>query len=324
MIELVHVVRSGYRESRHRGSIVVTGPAPASAGAVDDPVFARSSLKPLQAVAMVEAGFPGRDASLALACASHDGEPMHVDGARATLAAAGLSEEALRCPPALPDSEPAMLAWVRAGGHEAPICHNCSGKHSAMVATCVANGWPVADYLDPSHPLQQAIRARIETLAGPVSGVAVDGCGAPAFSVTLRGLAAAFATLASASAGAPALVAAAMRAHPQLLAGTQRAGSELMASIPGLIAKEGAEGVWAAALPDGRAFASKIDDGGGRALPPVLAAVLRSWGFENPAVEKWMRPPVLGGGQPVGELHPAPDLTALLLRATENGAEISS
>ena len=192
MIELVHVVRNGYVESRHRGSIVVLDPAgvDVSAGVVDEPVFARSSLKPLQAVAMVEAGFPGRDGSLALACASHDGEPMHVEGARATLAAAGLGEDALRCPPALPQSETAMLAWVRAGGGPAAICHNCSGKHSAMVSTCVAAGWPVGDYVEPGHPLQQAIRARIATLAGPVSAVAVDGCGAPAFAVTLRGLAA--------------------------------------------------------------------------------------------------------------------------------------
>ncbi len=103
---------------------------------------------------------------------------------------------------------------MRAGGGPAAICHNCSGKHAAMVATCVAAGWPVADYVDADHPLQVAVRARIETLAGPVTAVAVDGCGAPAFAVSLRGLAQAFATLAGASAGTPALVAGAMRAHP--------------------------------------------------------------------------------------------------------------
>ncbi len=312
MIELVHVVRNDFLESRHEGSIVVLGETTTAAGEVDAPVFPRSSLKPLQAVAMVEAGFPGRDASLALACASHDGEPMHVTGARATLSAAGLTEDVLRCPPALPDSQAALLEWVHAGGAPASICHNCSGKHSAMVATCAANGWPVGDYVDPAHPLQQAIRARIETLAGPVSAVAVDGCGAPAFAVTLRGLARAFASLATAADGAPALAAAAMRDHPQLIGGTQRAVSQLMAAVPGLIAKEGAEGVWAAALPDGRAFASKLSDGGARALPPVLATVLRHWGFENATIAKWAAPPVLGGGVPVGEVRPAPDLTALL------------
>lgn len=314
MIELVHAVRNGYVESHHRGSIVVLAPGRAdrAAGPVDDPVFARSSLKPLQAVALIEAGFPGRAESLALACASHDGEPMHVEGARATLAAARLDESMLRCPPALPASEPALLAWVRGGGGPAPICHNCSGKHSAMLSTCVVAGWPVADYVDPAHPLQQAIRARIASLAGPVSGVAVDGCGAPAFAVPLRGLAQAFAALAAASAGAPGLVAEAMCAHPQLIGGTVRAVSELMAAVPGLLAKEGAEGVWAAALPDGRAFAAKLADGGGRALPPILAAVLGSWGFDHPVIDKWAQPPVLGGGRPVGELRPAPDLVRLL------------
>ncbi len=314
MIELVHAVRNGYLESRHRGSIVVlTGEGDdRAAGPVDEAVFARSSLKPLQAVAMVEAGFPGRDASLALACASHDGELLHVSGARATLAAAGADETALRCPPALPDAPDALLEWVRAGGGPAAICHNCSGKHAAMVATCVAAGWPVADYVAVDHPLQLAVRARIETLAGPVTAVAVDGCGAPAFAVSLRGLAQAFATLTGAVEGTPAVVAAAMRAHPRLIGGTARAVSELMAAVPGLVAKEGAEGVWAAALPDGRAFASKLEDGSGRALPPILAAVLRSWGFGHPAIEKWAAPPVLGGGVPVGALQPAPSLTALL------------
>jgi L-asparaginase II len=312
VIELVHVVRNGFLESQHEGSIVVLDDATLAGGDVDAPVFPRSSLKPLQAVAMVEAGFAGRGASLALACASHDAEAMHVSGARATLAAAGLSEDALRCPPALPDSDPAMVEWVRGGGELASICHNCSGKHAAMVATCVANGWPVADYVDPAHPLQQAIRGRVETLAGPISAVAVDGCGAPAFAVTLRGLAQAFATLAVAADGAPALAAAAMRDHPQLIGGTQRAVSQLIAAVPGLIAKEGAEGVWAAALPDGRAFASKLSDGGMRALPPVLATVLRHWGFENATIAKWAAPSVLGGGRPVGAVVPAPSLLALL------------
>jgi L-asparaginase II len=314
MSALVRAVRNGFVESVHHGSLVLLSPdGPAVAvGAVDEPVFPRSSLKPLQAVAMVEAGFPGRDASLALACASHDGETMHIAGARATLAAAGQDEAALRCPPDLPGERAALLEWVRGGGGPAPICHNCSGKHAAMVATCAAAGWPVADYVDAAHPLQQAIRARIESLAGPVSGVAVDGCGAPAFAVSLRGLAGAFAALASATDGVPALVADAMRAHPALIGGSERAGSQLMAAVPGLIAKEGAEGVWAAALPDGRAFAAKLADGGQRALPPLLAAALRYWGVSNETVERWTHVPVLGGGRPVGELTWTPELAALL------------
>jgi L-asparaginase II len=311
---LIDAVRNGYVESRHRGSFVLLSPSgPAVvAGSVDDPVFPRSSLKPLQAVAMLEAGFAGRDASLALACASHDGEPVHVAGARATLAAAGLDESALRCPPDLPGARDALVEWVGGGGVPAAICHNCSGKHAAMVATCVSAGWPVDGYVEASHPLQQAVRTRLSALAGPVSGVAVDGCGAPAFSVTLRDLASAFASLAGASSGAPALVAAAMRSYPLLLGGSGRAVSALGAAVPGLICKEGAEGVWAAALPDGRAFAAKLADGGMRALPPLLTAALRYWGFDGPEIARWTSVDVLGGGRPVGSVTWSPDLRTLL------------
>ncbi|HEY2296259.1 MAG TPA: asparaginase [Jatrophihabitans sp.] len=311
---LVEAGRNGYVESRHRGSFVLLSPSgvDVAVGSVDEPMFPRSSLKPLQAVAMVEAGFPGRDESLALACASHDGEAVHVSGARATLAAAGLDEAVLRCPPDLPGSREALLAWVGGGCGPAAICHNCSGKHAAMVSTCASAGWPVDSYVDPSHPLQQAIRARLESLAGPVTGVAVDGCGAPAFSVTLHGLASAFASLATASSGAPALVVGAMREFPVLLGGSERAVSALGAAVPGLICKEGAEGVWAAALPDGRAFAAKLADGGARALPPLLTAALRYWGCDGPVIERWTSADVLGGGRPVGSVTWSPELRALL------------
>ena len=311
---LIEAVRNGYVESRHRGSIVLLAPSgvEVAAGEVDVAVFPRSSLKPLQAVAMVEAGFAGRDESLALACASHDGEPMHVSLARATLAGAGLDEAVLRCPPDLPGSREALLAWVGGGGRPAAICHNCSGKHSAMVATCASAGWPVEGYVDPSHPLQQAVRTRLGSLAGPVSGVAVDGCGAPAFSVTLRGLASAFAALATATTGAPALVASAMRRFPLLLGGSARAVSALGAAVPGLICKEGAEGVWAAALPDGRAFAAKLADGSARALPPLLTAALRYWGCDGPVIEQWTSVDVLGGGRAVGAVTWSPQLRELL------------
>ena len=159
MTYLIDVVRNGYVESRHAGSLVLldgSGRVEFSAGVVGMSVFPRSSLKPLQAVAMVEAGFAGRDASLALAAASHDGEDVHIAGARATLAAAGLDETALQCPPDLPSGRDALLAWVGAGGRAARICHNCSGKHAAMVATCVAADWPVDTYRAPGHPLQLA------------------------------------------------------------------------------------------------------------------------------------------------------------------------
>ncbi|HZZ97955.1 MAG TPA: asparaginase [Jatrophihabitantaceae bacterium] len=315
-MRLLDTVRNGYVESWHDGSFVLldrAGDVAVSSGPVDEPVFPRSSLKPLQAVTLLECGFAGRDGSLALASASHDGEDVHITGARATLAAAGLDESALQCPPDLPSGREALLAWVGSGGRPARICHNCSGKHAAMLATCVAARWPIDTYRSPDHPLQQAIRARIATLCSePVRGVAIDGCGAPAFAVSLLGLARAFAVLAAAPSGVAREVADAMRTFPRLIGGTGRAVTELTAAVPGLVCKEGAEGVWAAALPDGRAFAAKIDDGGMRALPPLLAAALQHWGVNNEVVARWAAVPVLGGGAPVGAITWSADLQALL------------
>jgi L-asparaginase II len=262
-------------------------------------------MKPLQAVAMLRAGLDLPEKLLALACASHSGESVHVDLCRAILAGAGLGEAALDCPPALPYGEAAAAAVLRAGGGPTRSRHNCSGKHAAMVATCAARGWAVDGYLDPEHELQQAIRAGIETLTGePVAAVAVDGCGAPQFAFGLSGLARAFAHLATAPAGTPERRAAtAMRAHPVVIGGTGRDVSELMAAVPGLVAKEGAEGVYAAALPDGRAMAVKVEDGAMRPLPVLLAGVLRRWGQDGEAIARWSAPPILGGGRQVGEIR---------------------
>lgn len=311
---LVEVVREGYVESEHRGSVIVLNPdAVIVAGNVDGQIFPRSSLKPLQAVAMLENGFVGRGPSLAISVASHDGEPMHLAAARAILADVGLTEDALQCPAALPAVETALIEWVHADGAAATICHNCSGKHAAMLATCVAAGWPTATYLDPQHPLQVAIVDAIEALTRvPVSATVVDGCGAPAHAVTLRGIATAFATLATAASGPAAMVAAAMRRYPELIGGSTHVASLAMQAVPGLICKNGAEGVWAAALPDGRAFAAKIDDGSGRALPALLGAVLTHWGFSEGADAEWANVSVLGGGAAVGAVRPSAALRTLL------------
>lgn len=314
---LLDVRRNGFCESRHRGRLVLldgSGQVTVAAGDVEAPILPRSSLKPFQAAAMCASGFPGDEAALALAAASHEGEPVHVDGARAVLRSAGLTEVALGCPPALPAEADALGRWLGSGLGPASICHNCSGKHAAMVATCMANGWDVASYLDPAHPLQVAVRASIERASGErVAVVTVDGCGAPAFGISLLGLARAFAALATAPAESPlGRVATAMRAHPHLIGGTRRAVTELTAGVPGLVCKDGAEGVWGAALPDGRAFAVKIADGGARGLGPVLAAALRHWGHNRPAVQRWSEVAVLGGGVPVGGITWSPELRALL------------
>ena len=311
---LVEVVRGSKVESRHRGQLVLLGDTGArTTGDVDAEVFPRSALKPLQAVAMLDNGFAGRGPSLAIAVASHDGEPMHIDAVADSLATSGLEESALRCPPALPATEPAMIAWLRSGRAQAPICHNCSGKHAAMLGTCVANGWDREAYLDPGHPLQLAACEHIASLSGvPVTSTLVDGCGAPAFAITLRGLARSFATLATATSGPNAMVAAAMRRHPELIGGTTNAASLAMRGVPGLICKNGAEGVWAAALPDGRAFAAKLEDGSARALPALLAAVLGYWGAPPQALRPWGEVEVLGGGSVVGALRPSSELMTLL------------
>jgi L-asparaginase II len=314
---LLEASRGPLVESRHRGTLVLLdagGSVQVALGDVDGVVFPRSSLKPLQATAMVAAGWAGTSASVALAAASHDGEEMHLLGVRETLRGAGLTPDALGCPADVPMGRAAMLAWVGAGHGPERVCHNCSGKHAGMVATCAAAGWPVDSYRELAHPLQQAIVARIGDVCGtPVVASSVDGCGAPAHALPLIALARGFARIATAPAGtAEGRVAAAMRAYPELVGGTGRAVTELMAGVPGLVAKDGAEGVWGAALPDGRAFAVKVADGASRALPPLLAAALRVWGFDGPAVRRWSAVPVLGGGEPVGTLTWSPDLRAAL------------
>jgi L-asparaginase II len=182
---------------------------------------------------------------------------------------------------------------------------NCSGKHAAMLATCVANHWPTGSYRDPDHPLQVAVRRTVERLAGEqVGAVGVDGCGAPLFALSLTGLARAFAAIATAPAGSPEhRVATAIRRHPEWLGGTGRDVTRLVAGVPGLIAKDGAEGVYAAALPDGRAVALKIDDGASRARPPVMVAALRALGVDAPVLDELAEVPLLGGGQPVGAVR---------------------
>ena len=184
---------------------------------------------------------------------------------------------------------------------------NCSGKHAAMLATCVVNGWDVTTYRDPDHPLQRGIAETFAALTGePIAAVAVDGCGAPLFSASLVGLARGFAALATAASGSAHLVAEAIRAHPEMVSGTRRDERTLLTAIPGAIGKAGAESCYAVALADGRAFALKTDDGGQRARPVVMAAALRRTGVDvepgvdTEAVRSTGVHNLLGGGEPVG------------------------
>ena len=312
-VVIAEVVRSGFVEGHHYGSVVALaadGSVDWSVGDVTSPVLPRSCNKPLQGVGMVDLGLDLPPDLLALACASHSGEPMHVKGALRILEGAGLGAEALQTPPDLPLDDDERDAWLRAGRGREPIAMNCSGKHAAMLATCVVNGWDVATYRDPDHPLQRALAATFADLTGePVVATAVDGCGAPLFSASLVGLARGFAAVATATGGSGRRVAEAIRAHPAMVSGTRRDERALLTAVPGAIGKAGAESCYAVALPDGRAFALKTDDGGQRARPVVMAAALRRSGVDvepgvdTEAVRATGVHVLLGGGQPVGEVR---------------------
>jgi L-asparaginase II len=230
---------------------------------------------------------------------------MHVDGVRRILDSAGIGVDALRNTPDLPLDPDAAHALLRAGGSAAPLYQNCSGKHAGMLATCVAAGWPLESYLDCRHPLQAAICSTVErSTVEPVAAVGVDGCGAPVFATSLVGLARAFRAMVTAAPGTPERrVADAMRAHPHLVGGSGRDVTRLMAGLPGCLAKDGAEGVYAAALDDGSAVALKVDDGAARARTPVLVAALRALGADAPVLDELAEVAVLGHGQPVGAVR---------------------
>jgi len=312
-VVVAEIVRSGFVEGHHYGSVLaldVDGSVAWSVGAVDVPMFPRSCNKPLQAVAMLRCGLDLPPDLLALACASHSGEPFHIEGVRRILGGAGLAESVLQTPADYPLDDSAREDVVRAGGGKAPILMNCSGKHAAMVVTCVLNGWDAATYLDPDHPLQQAIATTFAELTGePVAHVAVDGCGAPLLATSLTGLARAFRTLAVATSGEEARVAAAIREHPAYVSGTSRDELRLLTAIPGAIGKAGAESCYAVALPDGRAFTLKCDDGAPRVRPVLMAEALRRSGVggepgvDAVALDQTGRLELQGGGRPVGEIR---------------------
>lgn len=312
-VVVAELVRSGFVEGHHYGSVVALaadGSVDWAIGAADQPILPRSCNKPLQALAMVRAGLDLPPELLALACASHSGEPFHIDGVRRILDSAGLPETSLQTPEDWPLDEVERDSVLRGGGQPSRILMNCSGKHAAMLATCVVNAWDTTTYLDPAHPLQMSIRQTFEELTGgPVAADAVDGCGAPLLSTSLVGLARAFRVLALAPDGAERRIADAIREHPAWVSGTRRDELALLTAIPGAIGKMGAEASHVVALADGRAFALKIDDGAARARPVVLAAALRRSGVdEEPGVDgvalrRTGEAPLLGGGRVVGEIR---------------------
>jgi L-asparaginase II len=303
---VAEVVRNGFVESVHHGRVVavdVGGVQSLAVGDVTSPFFPRSALKPLQALGMLRAGWsPADDEQVALACASHSGEPKHLDVVRRSLAESGVDESALDNTPGMPLDEAAARAMVRDGSPPDKLHQNCSGKHAAMLATCATNGWHTTGYRDPEHPLQLAIRTVVEDIcAESVATVAVDGCGAPLFAVSPVAVARAFGRLVTSDAGTPERrIADAMRAHPFLVGGTGRDVTTLMQQVDGLLVKDGAEGVAAAATRDGVGIAVKIDDGSGRARTPVLVEALRRIGATHIETSAVTDTVVFGHGLPVG------------------------
>lgn len=310
---MAEIVRSGFVEGHHYGSVVALaadGSVDWSVGDVHSPMLPRSCAKPLQALGMVRLGLSLPPDLLALACASHSGEPFHLDGVRRILASAGLDESALQTPADYPLDDGAREAWIRGGGERSSLAMNCSGKHAAMLAVCVSQGWDTRTYRDMGHPLQVALAEAFAEMTGePVAHVAVDGCGAPLFAGSLTGLARAYRRLAlgldglDGSSDASVAVAEAIRAHPEMVSGTTRDELALLRALPGAIGKAGAESCYAVALPDGRAWATKTDDGAPRARPVTMAAALARSGIHDEAVRRTGFSPLLGGGLPVGEIR---------------------
>lgn len=318
-VPLARVVRSGLEESVHRGDVAVVdrnGRILRSAGDPQRIVFGRSSMKPLQAaVSLSFMGFDPTDAEVAVMCASHNGEPVHLEAVRSLLSKAGVDEGALRCPSVRPMDEDAAAA----DPDRRPINSDCSGKHAGMVAACVAQGWAVDGYREPGHPLQQAILEWVRTAAGqePVS-IGVDGCGVPVHALPLSGMATIYARFGSPAEWdslAPFVERSmiAMRAEPYLVAGRNRVDTAVMEAVPDLVAKSGAEALTCGALLDRSiGIALKVRDGGARGSRPAFVRVLDRMGVFGGTIpdslEAFARPPVLGGGRRVGDVESSFDL----------------
>ena len=302
VVELAVLERSGMIESRHLGAAVVAAPDGRVMRELGDGtalVFGRSTLKFLQAVAVARTGVTLEGEQLVLSAASHSGTERHVAVVEQILARAGLGADSLQCPPDFPLDAAARHA---ATGRRR-ITMNCSGKHAAFLLACVENDWPTETYLEPTHPLQLAISATVEEFTGEtLEHAGVDGCGAPVFAVTLRGLARSMTHLLADPDGAR--LVAAVRANAWAL------DSAAIANViegAGVMAKNGAEGVFVAVAPDGTAVALKMLDGSTRASIAVGLTLLASVGAVDAtaaaAVITQTTEPVLGGGVPVGELR---------------------
>jgi L-asparaginase II len=298
---LLEVVRNEMVESIHNGHLLIldsSGNDLLKLGDVDELIYPRSAVKSLQASAMLRAGLKLTGPQLALACASHAGSQAHLEVALSILRGAGVDESALRNTPDKPLDPKERAAW----GDKAPtsLAANCSGKHSAMVATCVANGWDLESYKKPDHPLQSAIAAEFEKLSGEkITKVGVDGCGAALFAISLRALANAVRNLTLSNEPIHQEVVNACRNNPIMVSGIGRLPTLLMQKVPGLFVKDGAEGVMIMSTPKGEVIVWKMSDGSQRGNSPLSIATLSHLGISVDLE----RENVMGDGQVVGEIR---------------------
>jgi len=312
---LVEVTRGALVESGHRGSIAIVdanGSVRVALGDVETPVFTRSSLKPIQALPLVESGaadaFGVSEEELALACASHSGEPMHTTRVAAWLARIGHSEADLACGPHAPRHEPTSEDMIRRGENPTRLHNNCSGKHTGFLTLAKHLKAPAAGYEKLEHPVQQAVLTSVQKLSGvadPAHGI--DGCAVPNFALPLAAFARALAQLAGRRTPGADRILKAMANHPELVSGTGRWCAAIMRACKGrAVVKVGAEGVYAGMVPEmGLGIAIKADDGGVRAAETVIAAILDKLGVLETGAD-FLRTPVLNTRNwTVGERRPA-------------------
>jgi L-asparaginase II len=298
---LAQVFRSGLVESHHRGHLIllnVDGSMHISMGEPSLRIFPRSSIKVIQAAAMVRMGLNLEPRLLALVAGSHSGSQMHQNAVKEILALAGLDEVALQNAPDRPLGENERREW---GLNSATsLAQNCSGKHAGMLLTCLSNSWSTENYLHPLHPLQVACQGELEDLSGEeVSLVSTDGCGAPLFVITLTGLARAIHRITISADPIHRMVVQACRDFPEMVAGERQLTTRKMREIPGFFMKEGAEGVAVGSLPDGRTFVFKVDDGSGRASGVLVVAALEKLGIHSKVEEV----PIYGGKEVIGSIR---------------------
>jgi L-asparaginase II len=315
-VVVARTMRAGIAEAWHHGSAVAVdreGTVLFSLGETTFPIYYRSAIKPFQATASLRAGADLVPEHLALACASHGGQPAHVAIVRAMLHGVGVTDSALRCPASWPLSPRARDRLIAAGANQPrPLFHNCSGKHAGFLRACVQSGWSTADYLAPDHPLQRSILEIVADATGAdPHPLAVDGCGAPVLAGTIEGLATGFARLSVDPQFRP--VATAMTRYPALVADSSRPDGRLAAWWGGPL-KVGAQGLVAASR-SGVGIAVKSHEGSRTIAVLVLMAVMDRLGLmpdaARAALEDVARPAVHGGGRRVGFITPASVLVDL-------------